>query len=314
MSSKIILICLPLATSTLYLLYRHIHTIPTLTTPYLRDPSIPLPPDVRENLGRYILHHETVCKTLPCASPLPGEEEEGDILTTFLRHSMSTFSHSLAGWGIWCLLSSHTDKRTFKEAYIRALDFVPGERVCGVYVVSSRSPAKVTLNLDMPEGYAGAKVDGMLVVEVREEGGEVGFVNHTVMWREEGRGVRGALETGVGRWVHGIMAGRLVKGGVRGVMGGKEGRVRHITGNMKESSRSVKLYIEPVPSTSVRIPRPRKLRHGKKAAGKKSEKARVPLISNKPTRSDLTPSIRYVHRRKSKLATVKKASLDMREI
>jgi len=57
-----------------------------------------------------------------------------------------------------------------------------------------------------------------------------------------------------------------------------------------------------------------KFHHGKKAAGKKSEKARVPLISNKPTRSDLTPSIRYVHRRKSKLATVKKASLDVREI
>jgi hypothetical protein len=82
----------------------------------------------------------------------------------------------------------------------------------------------------------------------------------------------------------------------------------------KNKCRSVKLYIEPVPSTSVRTFRPRKLHHGKKATGKKSEKARIPLVSNKPTRSDLTPSIRYVHRRKSKLATVKKASLDVREI
>jgi len=102
-----------LATSVLYLLHRLLPNTTRLTTPYLRDSSIPLPPSIRTNPVKYILHHETVCKTLPCArlpvaaaaergketeteteTETEEERKETDILTLFLGHSMSTFSSS----------------------------------------------------------------------------------------------------------------------------------------------------------------------------------------------------------------------------
>ena len=81
--------------------------------------------------------------------------------------------------------------------------------------MSSRDAVRITLDLNAPESYAGPLVEGMLVVEIKEEGSNTAFINHTVLWRGKGKGGAGVLETAGGRWMHGLMVRRLVESGVR---------------------------------------------------------------------------------------------------
>jgi hypothetical protein len=216
MTYKLLLAALPVAGSVFYLVYLHIdlsRKVECQTTHYLHDQTITIPDIVHKSLGEYIIHHESAHKSIPTASLKTSSKP--DMLTLFLQHTMATFSRSPPAWSIWYLIKNVNDRRTFKQAYIRSLQFAHGDRVCGVYVVSSRDTERIILTLDAPESYTGPLVDGMLVVEVKEEGSKTTFVNHTVMWREKEKGNAGVLESAVGRWIHGLMVKRLVENGVQ---------------------------------------------------------------------------------------------------
>ncbi|KAF2247765.1 hypothetical protein BU26DRAFT_487481 [Trematosphaeria pertusa] len=216
MTYKLLLATLPIAGSVFYLTYLHLNLsrkVQCQTKPYPQDKTITLPSTIQNRPEKYIIHHERARKSIPTASL--GTYSKPETLTLLLRHTMATFSRQPPAWGIWYLIKDAKDRGTFDSAYIRSLQFAPGDRVCGVYVVSSRDAERVTLALDAPESYSGPLVEGMLVVEVKEEGSETTFINHTVMWREKGKGRAGALESAGGRWMHGLMVRRLVESGVQ---------------------------------------------------------------------------------------------------
>jgi len=215
MNYKLLLAASPFASSALYLTYRHYslsRRVQCQTTQHLQDETLPVPMSVQHSPESYILHHECARRSVPSA--FLGESPIPEILKLFLRHSLATFSKYPPAWGIWYMVKNEQDRRTFNSAYIRSLDFTPGDRVCGVYVVRSRDTARMVLALDAPNSYAGPRVEGMLVVEVEEEEGCTTFMNHTVMWRKKGEGSAGVLESAGGRWMHALMVRGLVENGV----------------------------------------------------------------------------------------------------
>ena len=154
-----------------------------------------------------------------------------DLLLRYVRHTMTAFAGYPPAYMLYYLCKSHEDRKTFDKKYLQGLDFEIGDRVCGVYVVGSRTDEQVVLDLDPPESYKGPKAEGMIVVEaeledIKGESGDgtkeveqhVVFKDHTVMWRKKGEGEKGPLESVVGRWVHGLMVRGLVEGGVRALM------------------------------------------------------------------------------------------------
>ncbi|KAI0105904.1 hypothetical protein F4814DRAFT_455545 [Daldinia grandis] len=218
-----------------------------------------LPSDVRHHLELYVVARERVTSAPVPVSSLRPEfiSKKGNLsglLDSYLSATMTAFSWTpqalLLARAAASLPDPEAFARTFDAEYLAACRFRPGDRVCGVYVVRSRSRSKgrVVLDLAPPEGWTGPVVGGALVVgfdvdvdragrgrrnereREREgkgkgkeegEGGEVRFVNETVMWRERDGGKATLLEGWVGRWFHTMMARWLVVKGVEAVTGGK---------------------------------------------------------------------------------------------
>ena len=200
----------------IYLAYLHLslaRKVQCQTKHYIQDKTITIPTTVEDDPEKYIIHHERARKSIPSTSLESFSKPE--IPTRFLRHTMATFSGYPPAWGIWYLIKDTKDRDTFSLPYIQALEFVPGDRVCGVYVVSSRDEERIALTLDAPESYKGPVVEGMLVIELKDEENETTFINHTIMWREKGKGSAGVLESPGGRWMHGLIARGLVESGVQ---------------------------------------------------------------------------------------------------
>lgn len=230
--SKVFIATLPFAGSVLYITYLHLSlkkAISCKTTTHLQDISIHLPPgapsEARQRSGDVIFHHERASTTLKPEQL--GTATNSEALTSYLRHTMAIFASSPPSWAIWFLLKEPEVRRTFSADYIRSLKFQPGDRVCGVYVVTRRpfitqsGDEKVYLAIQPPESYTGPTVEGMLVAEIRDDRyqfGELFITNHTIMWREKGNGRPAVLESELGRWFHALMVRRLVDGGVRGML------------------------------------------------------------------------------------------------
>jgi len=215
MAYKVLLVSLLFTGPALYLAYLHAtlsRKVQCQTTPYLQDETIAIPSIARTRPADYIVHHECARKTV--ARESFGGSKPEELLVPFLRHTMAIFSTRPPAWGIWHMIKDAKDRESFNAAYIRSLGFAPGDRVCGVYVVTSRDDERIALTLDAPASYKGPSVDGMLVVEVKEERQRIAFINHTVMWREKGKESAGVLEGKFGRWMHALMVRGLVEGGV----------------------------------------------------------------------------------------------------
>jgi hypothetical protein len=224
MGYKIFLAALPFASSAFYLAYLHYRLsrkVQCQTTPHLQDETLPVLNSVQQSPEKYIVYHECARKSVSTASL--GTSPNANTVELFLQHTLATFSKFPPAWGIWYMIKDSKDRRTFDPAYIRSLDFAPGDRVCGVYVVRSRDAARIVLSLDAPSSYAGPRVEGVLIVEVGEEDGYTTFMNHTVMWRERGKGSAGVLESAGGRWVHALMVRGLVENGVLQLLKETEG-------------------------------------------------------------------------------------------
>ncbi|KAI1798525.1 hypothetical protein F4811DRAFT_203423 [Daldinia bambusicola] len=222
------------------------------------------PSDVRHHPERYVVARERVTSHLIPVSSLRPEfiSKKGNLsglLDSYLSATMTAFAGTGQGYFLKRLAAGLENregaeeyKRTFEAEYIAACKFRPGDRVCGVYVVRSRSRSKgrVVLEVAPPEGWTGPAVEGVLVVgfdlevaggrgrrserekerERESRGrsysseaveGDVRFVNETVMWREKDGGVSTPLEGRVGRWLHTLMVRKLVVKGVQAVTGGR---------------------------------------------------------------------------------------------
>ncbi|PGH08225.1 hypothetical protein GX51_01379 [Blastomyces parvus] len=201
----------------------HLPTSATHTTLYERVTSHPIP----------LTSLNDAFSTATTATSVPPA-----LLTTYLRTTMKAFSRTPQAYMIRSALKGNPAHATFDDTCIDALEFQPGDRVNGMYVVTYRGEGvagwgeRVEISLDVPEGYTGAgrDVEGMLVVGVEGVGGEeekrngkgegeVGSIllfNETWLWRSEG-GKPVMLESVVGRWLHALLAGWLIVKGTRAI-------------------------------------------------------------------------------------------------
>jgi hypothetical protein len=212
-----VLISLPFAGLALYLAYLHNNVssnVQCQTTPFLQDETIAVPDTILGNSKDYVIYHECARKSIPTESL--GTTSDSEILTLFLRRTMTTFSRSVNTWGLYYLIRDAKERDTFNPAYLSSLHFVPGDRVCGVYVVTSRERGRVTLILDVPASFVTPVADSLLVIEVKQEGPWTSFVHHTVMWRKKGfKQAATSLEWAGGRWMHGLLVRRFVESSVQ---------------------------------------------------------------------------------------------------
>ncbi|KAG5294239.1 hypothetical protein I7I48_10702 [Histoplasma ohiense] len=205
----------------------HLTTSPAHTIIYERVTSLPIP------LSSLNSAASTPATTTTTTTPA--------LLTTYLRTTMKVFSRTPQAYVIRSALKGNPAHATFDDACIDALEFVPGDRVNGAYVVTYRGEGpsqdgsgsrggknsagwceRVEMRLETPAGYTGPgqDVEGVIVVGVEGVGeGEQGgilLVNETWMWRGQAEKPV-MLESVIGRWLHGLFAGWLVVKGTRAI-------------------------------------------------------------------------------------------------
>ncbi|OJD16275.1 hypothetical protein AJ78_03566 [Emergomyces pasteurianus Ep9510] len=281
-SSLVIIGILPVAAPTAYLLYlrlttiRHItsstgryHPIPTIdksssrpqspspspsspSSSFSSDPP-PLPVTIPAHLptspSHIIMYERITSHPIPLTSLHLSDRSSASpsdnvhaLLTTYLRTTMKAFSRTPQAYIIRSALRGNPAGATFDDSCIDALEFVPGDRVNGVYVVTYRGEGhhdgaglaglgeRVEMKLETPVGYAGPgkEVEGMIIAGIegvrggvgKQEGqrevGDILLVNETWFWRGE-KGKPVMLESLVGRWLHGLLAGWLVVKGMKAI-------------------------------------------------------------------------------------------------
>ena len=175
--------------------------------------TVTLPTEVLEDASRYVIMHETASKAVP-TDALPRYNSPEVLLTTYMRHTMTAFSNYPPAWIIHFLIKSPSDRATFNSAYIKNLNFQEGDLVCGVYRVVKRTSNSVELLFDAPESYRGPPATGMLATKVEQRGEQTVFLNDVILWRKKHESPV-PLESGIGRWMHAIIAMSLMENGTQ---------------------------------------------------------------------------------------------------
>jgi hypothetical protein len=216
MISKALLISFaPIAGSTLYLVWLHYsltRKVQCKTTSGVQATTVTLPREILEKASEYVILHEKASKIVPTGI-LPQYDSPGALLTTYLRHTMTSFSYYPFTWIIRFLTKSPSDRVTFTPTYLQNLEFVEGDLVCGVYRVAKRTPDTVELIFDTSGSYKGPPMHGMLAVGIDEREEQTTFLNEVFMWR--GKNERPVPLEGFGRWIHTIIATSLVESGTQ---------------------------------------------------------------------------------------------------
>jgi hypothetical protein len=99
-----------------------------------------VPEEVPINDPNTLVFHETVSKAVSKDSlPKVFQSDLDALLTAYIRSNMTTFSHLPQAIMIRRLLSAPEDRATFESLHLDTISFVPGDCVCGVYLVKRRS-------------------------------------------------------------------------------------------------------------------------------------------------------------------------------
>lgn len=167
----------------------------------------------------FILARETL-KSLPVGTADLDTKLQSDLsglLNIYVRTTMRAFSWTPQALLMRYIIKDTAAKQTFDASYLLNCNFQVSDRVCGVYVISSRSAERIVLDLAAPPGWTGPVVKGCIVVGVEKlVGNNVRFLNETVLWRETSEKPT-VLESTVGRWIHGFMVGWMIVKGVEAV-------------------------------------------------------------------------------------------------
>lgn len=162
----------------------------------------------------YYALYDRSTKSVP-RSELPSTLSTEQLFIRLLRRNMTAFSHFPQALMVRMISSTADERQSFQASRISALDFEPGDLVCGVYRVVGRSRNKVEFEIRMKNLEF---VDGRLAVSFHEEGDDVVFCNETMMWRRADETRRMPLEKPVLRWMHETAAWWLIDSGVKYLM------------------------------------------------------------------------------------------------
>ncbi|UNI22900.1 hypothetical protein JDV02_008744 [Purpureocillium takamizusanense] len=226
-----------------------------------RAPADPrsLPGHVRSDDGsQWVVSYErVVSKPIPASSlsrppttttaaddpaAATGQEEQqqqrpSPLLRAYIRAAHVAFSWTPQALLMRAMIKEPSLKRSFDRDWIDALDFVPGDMVNGVYRAShySKEAGSVSerseLLIEVPASYKGPPVKGLLVAAIEpaaasstsdeEDEEAVVFVNETWMWRGVDEPPT-LLESPLGGWFHGKLAGWLILKGLSTVVAGRK--------------------------------------------------------------------------------------------
>ncbi|KAM0276634.1 hypothetical protein ACHAQH_006543 [Verticillium albo-atrum] len=202
-------------------------------------PPLPfsLPAGVASDTSKWVLAYERAvsnpvqAKGLQSVAPEGAriENETSPLLCAYARTVQSAFSWTPQAFAIRASIPEPEIRRTFDTTWIQNLAFKEGDLVNGVYKVKYRGVGhapgseRMELMIEALPSWAGPEVRGIIVAEVRggaeagaKAAGQVVFVNETWLWRREEEDAT-MLETAVGKWFHGLLAGWLVMRGIAGV-------------------------------------------------------------------------------------------------
>ena len=190
-----------------------------------------LPQAIRNSPADFRTAYDTA--SLPVlASQLPSHLTPQHMLTLYMRHNMALFSRLPQAYALFYMTQAE-HRHTFDKAYIRKLDFEPGNVVNGVYQTISNN----AISDDSASGWrivmrmAIGDVDGRLVFtllispsqgsEVRDEevsGSQTGeesavFSTETWMWIPRDSKSVMPLERTVAKWAHEVTSWWLIEKG-----------------------------------------------------------------------------------------------------
>lgn len=213
-------------------------TTTTTSSASRAPPTTPqsIPKDVLARPEDWVVCYErVVSRPIPAATLVHklvrGGSSSGDegspspLLTGYLRATFRAFGWTPQAFLIRGMLAEPERKASFDGAHIDALTFADGDVVDGVYKVTSyerggrsRSAEAIELSIDMPRSYRGPPVRGLILSALEEEqdGAAVRFVNETWLWRKRDEKPT-LLESGLGKWLHSLLAGWLVIKGLGAV-------------------------------------------------------------------------------------------------
>lgn len=196
-----------------------------------------IPPEVLQSPGEWVVAHErVVSRPVAIADLNPGLVTTGrdggpaaagleGLIEVYMATTMQLFTHTPQAWIMQRVIKDPQAKKTFDARYLKTCRFEVGDRVCGVYVVTSRTclgpnsspPGSegelVILSLSPPPAWTGPAVQGNLIVGYEQVDGGIRLVNQALLWRRKGeRPV--FLEGALGRWMHGLMVQWMMLKGI----------------------------------------------------------------------------------------------------
>lgn len=204
------------------------------------EPPKSLPKEVTEDPSQWVVSFERVVSRpvslADLANHIDVQNSEATKLSvlfkSYLRATHKAFSWTPQAFLIRSLLKEPLNRGSFDAKWIENLEFKDGDIVNGVYKVSHASSdpntnsERVELLIDIPASYKGSPVRGLILsaTEPNQVAGtasvepedKISFINETWMWRlKEEKPTM--LESRVGGWFHGLLAGWLVIKGLDGL-------------------------------------------------------------------------------------------------
>jgi hypothetical protein len=218
LSPKLFFIVIPIITPALYVVwvdYSLSRKISTSTSSGPKAQKEPSKPEDVPSDSQALVFHESASKAIP-SEKLKLYGDTGSLLTAYMCSNMKLFTSTPQAFLIRRMIASPEERISFEASYLEALTFQPGDRVCGVYVVSRRKDSKIELRLSTPSSYRGPVFQGILVITIEERGGQTVFLNDVWLWRRKGE-PRVPIEGTVGRWMHLLFAKWLIEKATKAV-------------------------------------------------------------------------------------------------
>ncbi|CAK7224710.1 hypothetical protein SBRCBS47491_005642 [Sporothrix bragantina] len=175
-------------------------------------PPHSLPDDVFTDDAPYVVYCERVVSRPIPVSKLTADDDEGLLLTTYLRGTMGAFSWTPQGIIMHKIISDPALRATFDDDHLAKLKFAKDDIACGPHLVTYRSRDRAEMMTQRLADKPDLVVHAVIVAAVERltETNEVVFVNETWFWRHAQDEQPSLLESAAGRWLHHLVGSWMI--------------------------------------------------------------------------------------------------------
>ncbi|CAK7224612.1 hypothetical protein SCUCBS95973_005579 [Sporothrix curviconia] len=175
-------------------------------------PPHSLPDEVYADNAPYVVYCERVVSRPIPVSKLTADDDNGLLLTTYLRGTMGAFSWTPMGLTLRSFISDPALRATFDAEHIETLAFRKDDVACGPHLVTYRSGDRAEMMTQLLADKPDMVVHAVIVAAVERlaETNEVVFVNETWFWRHAQDEQPSLLESAAGRWLHDLIGSWMI--------------------------------------------------------------------------------------------------------